>query len=101
MNQLLQLMAAYGIAFLLCDAKIFMRPRNWLEKHSAFLCELLSCYFCSGFWASVLVYSLTFHDIVGYEYWENVVLCSLAGATFCHLLNSILLVLEKNIFDQT
>lgn len=49
------ILAVYGIAFLLSDAKILSEwiPLRPLLKRSRFLKELLECYFCMGVWISV------------------------------------------------
>ncbi len=89
-------LACYGVTFLLCDAKIIEAPRQWLTSRSTFLNELLNCYFCTGFWASLAVWF-----VVGElpanpsRYVESLVLNAFAGATFCYALNSLILTLES------
>ena len=51
------LLSCYALTFILVEAEIFTPIRNILERLK-FLEKLLSCWFCSGFWASAFVYSV-------------------------------------------
>jgi len=48
------LLASYGLSFALIDATILEWPRSIITKIEVFR-ELLHCYFCTGFWAGIIV----------------------------------------------
>lgn len=49
-------LAAYRITRLLIDDEVIERPRNWvLDRFPLWLDNLFTCYWCIGFWVSVLV----------------------------------------------
>ncbi len=91
-------LAIFGVTFLICDAKILNRPREWLISKSTFISELLECYFCSGFWVSLLIHAVelrqTYQDPIAYV-WQ-VVLGGFAGASFAFFFNSLCLALEHH-----
>lgn len=52
---------AYRITRLIIEDEILDTPRNWLFKHvksGSFFDTLLTCYWCLGFWVSLLVVGL-------------------------------------------
>ena len=54
-------LASYRITRLVIEDEIADRPRNWLFKKikpGSFFDTLLTCYWCLGFWVSVLVVGL-------------------------------------------
>lgn len=101
MSHLTVWMTCYGITFVLCDAKLFLRFREGLKAESAFFHDLLGCYFCTGFWVSLVVHLIGLREMIEHrvEYVEGVTLGAFAGATFCYALNSLLLYLEAHDRD--
>lgn len=82
------LLACYGITFLLCGAKLTATPRRWLVNNSDFLANLLACYFCTGFWVSII----TACWVVQTPLWA--VLHGFAGATSSYILDAAIRRLE-------
>ena len=99
MSDLLYLLACYGLTFTVCDAKIFARPRNWLCKQE-FTRELLSCYFCVGFWAGmILCVPLFWGTMVDGYMWQRVtgvIAYGFASAAFSYSLNAAIVRLESS-----
>jgi len=98
MPEVFFLLACYGLTFLTCDATIFNRPRDYVRSKSRFLSELLTCYFCTGFWVSSFWYVVLFYpspdgDVLR-ELWFGLG-HAFAGASFSYALNVALLRLEK------
>jgi membrane associated rhomboid family serine protease len=90
MNTALYLLACYGLTFTICSAKLFERPRGWIVTRSRFIAELLSCYFCTGFWASTALSTVvhwrgTLISTVGWS-----VVNGFAGAAFCYALDTVI-----------
>lgn len=81
------LLACYGLTFLLCGAKLTAAPRRLLSR-LAFFANLLSCYFCTGFWVSLALA----YWVLQTPAWA--VLHGFAGATFCYGLDVLLRRLE-------
>ncbi len=55
---ILFLFAGHGLTFLLCTSTIFFTPRLWVIYQSKWLADLLACYFCTGFWAGMVLYGV-------------------------------------------
>lgn len=81
------LLACYGITFLLCGAELTSRPRHWLGQ-IRFFAKLLDCYFCSGFWVSLVTASYLLQKPA----WA--LLHGFAGATSCYVLDALVRRLE-------
>lgn len=81
------LLACYGMTFLLCSSRILARPRAWVCRVDA-IAELLSCYFCTGFWVSLTTALWLLQTPV----WG--VLYGFAGATSCYVLDALVRRLE-------
>lgn len=78
------LLACYGLTFAICDASILSRPRD-LVRRVKIIDELLSCYFCAGFWVSLGLYLLLFGhtiEVVNYVSVVWVLAHAFAGAAF-------------------
>ena len=96
MSELLYLLACYGLTFVVCDATLFSRPRQWVRK-VVFIDKMLACYFCTGFWTSMVVTLTeyrTFVDGVWPDIGIWVAMQALAGASFCYGFNTLVLWLE-------
>lgn len=48
-------LASYRLTRLVVEDSILDRPRDWLTQKATWIEALLGCYFCAGFWVSVLV----------------------------------------------
>ena len=95
------LLASYGLTFLLCDAGILSRPRTALRRVSV-LDSLLSCYFCTGFWAALVVYPMLYFEsalltVFSPEprLWLIWMAYGLAGAAFAYGLNAVIEAAES------
>jgi len=99
MTTLVYLLACYGLTFTLCSSKILDRPRFWAVDKSDFAAQLLACYFCMGFWASLAVYPAIFlldQDPVNLT-WKMAIKAgaySLAGASFAYGFDSFIMAAE-------
>jgi hypothetical protein len=57
----------YALASIIVEQKIFEEPRNWIKArldNNHKLCKLISCMFCSGFWAGVFIACIGFNPIL-------------------------------------
>jgi hypothetical protein len=93
---LIFLLACYGLAFTICDAKLFRAPRMWVRSRFRFFDELLSCYFCTGFWVSLSVAILAYwfeYPILISKVWQCC-FYGFAGASFCYGLDAVIRWLE-------
>lgn len=93
------ILAVYGIAFLLSDAKILSEwiPVRPLLQRVGFIRELLRCYFCMGVWISA----------GGWVWWswpnifmKDSLLYIFAGATGTYVLNCVLEYLEARTMAE-
>lgn len=58
---------SYAFASIVVEQKIFEELRNWIKERlddSNKLCKLISCMFCSGFWAGFLISFLGFNPVL-------------------------------------
>ena len=101
MAEVLYLLACYGLTFAVCDAKLFFRPRNWVRSWGGFFRDLLACYFCVGFWTSMLLFVLTsYGTLVDGTTWMKVVWIvahGFAGAAFSYALNAAVVFMETAV----
>ena len=51
-------MIGYSITSFLVESTAFSKPRIFLTSRSTFLKKLLSCMYCTGFWAGCLLHFL-------------------------------------------
>ena len=97
------LLACYGLTFAICDAKLFARPRQWV-KRVQFFDDLLTCYFCTGFWASIVVYVVMHYGSLQDGNWwltpAYVAACAFAGAAFSYALNAAIVWLEYAVMPK-
>jgi hypothetical protein len=91
----------YGIMFTLRSAQlpILLDIRNWLTKKSGFFNKLLSCSFCTGFHAGWITYLLVNPNFLAYfpfvsNIWGMAVY-SFVSASFCYLLDAIIVKIES------
>jgi hypothetical protein len=55
---MIELVAAYGLAWIIKESELLARPRNWLMQRSVWLAKLLYCWYCVGFWTGAFIYLL-------------------------------------------
>jgi len=77
------LLACYGVTFLLCGSSLLQTPRVWLRGRSKTIDQLVTCYFCTGFWVAVLIGFWLFR----WSPWT--IVYGFAGASSSFLLNSL------------
>ena len=53
------LLACFGLTYFLKESDAFSKIRGWLISLSPLFYHLFSCYFCTGFWAGVVIYAMT------------------------------------------
>jgi hypothetical protein len=78
------LLACYGLTFLICDSSILSRPREVI-KRLKLVNELLSCYFCAGFWVGLFWFFALYWaptESVSYRIVFESLAYALAGAAF-------------------
>jgi hypothetical protein len=99
MTTLVYLLACYGLTFTLCSATILDRPRFWIVDKSEFAAKLLSCYSCTWFWVSLVLYPAIFlldQDLADLT-WKTAIKAvahSFAGATFAYGFDSLIRAAE-------
>jgi hypothetical protein len=55
-NIIFYLLSVWGLTHILVSAKILADLRNWLLIFFPFAGEMLECYQCTSFWASLILY---------------------------------------------
>lgn len=93
------ILAVYGIAFLLSDAKILSEwiPLHPLLKRVKFFKDLLECYFCMGIWiGAVLWVALRWPQVFERE----ALLYLPAGAAAAYLLDLVAHLIETKIMTS-
>ncbi len=98
MSEVYYLLACYGLTFALCDAAILSRPREFLCNRVRVIDELLSCYFCAGFWVSGALYLVLFGETIESIEYRSVAWAAahaFAGAAFSFITYVIVDFLES------
>lgn len=80
------LLSAFGIAHFIKESDIANSFRIFLIKIHPIFVPLLQCYFCLGFWVSMIVYLLTFYR---YNFIDHI-LWGFAGATISFAISSVI-----------
>jgi hypothetical protein len=86
------LLACYALTYVVVESYIFSKPRNQLKK-LPLLNKLLDCWFCSGFWCSLVVsvlYFLSLSQRLSLPLLPDLILHSLAGAAFVYCADLVL-----------
>lgn len=52
---LLYALAIYGLSWIWKESDLFATTRNWIMQRSTFITQLLMCWYCTGFWAGIVV----------------------------------------------
>ena len=94
MREVFFLLASYGVAFSVCDAKILSIPRRWVCRWSV-IDSLLSCYFCTGFWVGLGWYVALDWPVLVYDYGIDLLLHGFAAATACYVIETVVGWLES------
>ncbi len=97
MSEVYYLLACYGLTFALCDASILSRPRDFICDRVKVIDELLSCYFCAGFWMSGALYLVLFGETIESIEYRSVAWAAthaFAGAAFSFIANVVVDFLE-------
>lgn len=82
-------LSIYGITFTLADAKVLSWLRDPLIKRFTALDCFLHCYFCIGFWVSLMISYLFFKNM------GDVAILAFAGSTFSGVLDMFVNKLES------
>ena len=91
MTIILTLLVFYSISFAIKETGLLNRPRIWIIGLHPFFYELLSCWYCTGFWAGLLTYLLFFEVF----HWREFLIYGLAGAVWSLIMNSLMDKLNK------
>jgi hypothetical protein len=104
MEELIYLLACYGLTFTICDAKLFSRPREWIKSKARLFDDLLTCYFCVGFWCSIVVFVVMHYGGLQDGTWwlttAYVITYGFAGATFAYALNAVIVLMEVTVLPK-
>ena len=92
----------YVLSSIIVQQKIFEEPRAWLKKCSTEnpsylekkLCQLVSCMFCTGFWAGIFVSFVLGFNPFG-ALFTDYIIHGLLGAFSSYLLHLIMGLLIK------
>lgn len=90
MQQVMFLLASYGICFGLVNKATFLRRVGLLDR-------MLDCSYCTGFHAGWIA-SLVMLPIAGFE-WPTLVLSAFASAAFCYIIDTAVILLEEKTAD--
>lgn len=97
----------YVLSSIIVQQKIFEEPRDWLKKCSTEnpsyfqkkFCQLVSCMFCTGFWAGVFLSLIIGFNPIG-ALLTDVFLHGLLGAFSSYLLHLLMGLLIKKAEDK-
>ena len=81
------MLATFGLAHFIKESDFMNWPRIQFLKLGPIFYKLLECYFCLGFWTSLVVYSLTFS---GSFHIIDLILWGFSGATVSFLVSSLI-----------
>jgi hypothetical protein len=86
LQTIFSILAIYSITFLIREASIFDKPRDYLLRSSPFFFKLLNCSFCvsthSG-WIAYFIFNPGSHTIGGFLLW------TLAGGPIGLIMNGV------------
>ena len=85
------ILCAYGITSIIFYSHIVKTPREYISSKSDWLCELLHCAMCTGFWVGVFLCGINkFTELFTFDYnFVNFLLLGSLSAGTSYLLNSI------------
>jgi len=104
MTFIFYLLAVWGLTHILVSSKIFEGPRNWLLISFPFFGEMLNCYQCTSFWASMFLYfffndlhidAVSFPIMNGYRIGADVFLWGFIGSGVISFMSVIMSILIK------
>jgi uncharacterized membrane protein len=85
LNTILTIASMYGTSFLIKEASIFDRQRNFLISISPFFARLLMCYACVGIYSGCFVYFLSFDSFS----FRQMIMYSISGSVFSLIISLI------------
>ena len=85
------ILCEYGITSIIVCSHIVKTPREYISSKSDWLCELLHCAMCTGFWVGVFLCGINkFTELFTFDYnFVNFLLLGSLSAGTSYLLNSI------------
>ena len=86
LHTIIILCSFYAITFIAKQSILFDKPRIWLIRKSVFFYYLFECWFCTGYWAGLIVYLLSFSQFDFREF----ILFGLAGASVSYIIDIVL-----------
>lgn len=89
LDAIITVFAIFGFTFAIKETSLLSRPRNWIIRHNTFFANLLSCYFCCGFYSGLAVYLLHENN---YD-WRRLILWGLAGSAISFIFNALIIKL--------
>ncbi len=85
LDAIITILSFYGLTWAIKESDLISRPRNWIMRHSVFMFEMLSCYFCTGFHAGWIIYLLHEKE----WHWNFFILWGLSSAAFSYIINAV------------
>ena len=97
----------YVLSSIIVEQKIFEEPRNWLKKCSTEnpsylekkICQLVSCMFCTGFWAGVFISLFLGFNPIG-ALFTDYIIHGLYGAFSSYLIHLLMGLLIKKAEEK-
>ena len=85
------ILCAYGITSIVVYSHIVKAPREYLSAKSDWMCELLHCPMCTGFWVGVFLCGINgFTELFTFDYnFINFLLLGSLSAGTSYLLNAV------------
>jgi len=82
-------LCTYGMTSIVVYSHIFKTPREYLSSKSDWLCELLHCPMCTGFWVGVFICGINkYTELFTFEYnLVNFLLLGMLSAGTSYILN--------------
>ena len=96
MDYFLFILSSVGITTIFTISSIFEPVRDFLEKRSAYVGEMINCPMCTGFWVGLVVSACSFDmnivyagAIASFSSWMMISLVELIQVKSQYILNSI------------
>jgi len=105
---LFYILSVWGLTHILVASKILEPFRNWLLINSPFFGDMLNCYQCTSFWASMILYflfeDLNFGgmklDLYGFSVGFDFIICSFIGSGSISFISVIMSILVNKSRDK-
>ena len=86
---ILFILAVIGMSHVIVDGTIFEKLRSYLKNNSPFLCQLVECYQCTGWWCGLFLgFLYTFNPLALFAYACAGSFLSVLAANLLNLLES-------------